>query len=236
MKKVLSYLLVVTMLFTISPVVSRAQDEVKIEDDILVEQFGKEAAENMSVSVDQVDSNNMVVKSEYDSQNLNAVAYINIDSLDGTISVEGRVQEGNVVEESSYDVHLYTIEENDFNAVFINKETGEIYEMDTIKASASIWPYILAIIARVGLSAAQKQFGKTAVKAALKNLPKSVKKIDDSFLKKNGIDAHELKQDYLGKKAKISQYDLYIDKDTKRVWIYKKGGKGTPIPTEEFIK
>ncbi|WRP07407.1 polymorphic toxin type 33 domain-containing protein [Rossellomorea aquimaris] len=40
----------------------------------------------------------------------------------------------------------------------------------------------------------------------------------------------------MGKKAKISQYDLYIDKDTKRVWIYKKGGKGTPIPTEEFIK
>ncbi|MGF3104571.1 hypothetical protein [Rossellomorea sp. DUT-2] len=106
MKKVVSYLLVVTMLFTISPVVSRAQDEVKIEDDILVEQFGKEAAENMSVSVDQMDSNNMVVKSEYDSQDLNAVAYINIDSHDGTISVEGRVQEGNVVEESSYDVHL----------------------------------------------------------------------------------------------------------------------------------
>ena len=86
------------------------------------------------------------------------------------------------------------------------------------------------------MSAAQKQFGKTAVKAALKNLPKSVKKIDDSFLKKNGIDAHELKQDYSGQHAKISQYDLYIDKDTKRVWIYKKGGKGTPIPTEEFIK
>jgi len=72
-------------------------------------------------------------------------------------------------------------------------------------------------------------FAKGASKA-------NINKIDDGYLKKQGIDAHELKQEVLGKKAKIAQYDLYADKKTGEIFVYKKGGKGEGIPTGEFIK
>ena len=66
--------------------------------------------------------------------------------------------------------------------------------------------------------------------------PTNIKKVDDKFLKKNNIDAHELKKDVLGRRAKISGYDIYVDKDTGGLFIYRKGGKGQSIPTGEYIK
>lgn len=61
-------------------------------------------------------------------------------------------------------------------------------------------------------------------------------KVKDNYLKKNGIDAHELKKDFLGRKAPIAEYDIYVNKDTGELFIFKKGGKGIGIPTGEFIK
>lgn len=66
--------------------------------------------------------------------------------------------------------------------------------------------------------------------------PKNPQKANDKQLKKNGHDAHEIKKEYLGKKAPISKYDLYVDKTTGRIWIYLKGGKGVPTPTDYFMK
>jgi|GEM_PF-3280372 len=57
---------------------------------------------------------------------------------------------------------------------------------------------------------------------------------DDNYLKKKGIDSHELKRDYLGQKAKISHYDLYQDKNTAQIYILEKGGKGMPIETNIY--
>ncbi|MBN6189285.1 hypothetical protein JQN58_20755 [Aneurinibacillus sp. BA2021] len=59
--------------------------------------------------------------------------------------------------------------------------------------------------------------------------------INENYLKKKGIDAHDLKRASLGKKAKIAQYDLYVDKNTKEIYIFKKGRKGTPIRTGEYL-
>jgi RHS repeat-associated protein len=64
---------------------------------------------------------------------------------------------------------------------------------------------------------------------------KNFKILTANLLKKAGIDAHELKYEFLGKKAKISEYDLYKHTDTNEVLILKKGGKGDPIHTGEFI-
>lgn len=50
------------------------------------------------------------------------------------------------------------------------------------------------------------------------------------------MDAHELKRDALGKKAKIAEYDIYVDKNTKELLIFRKGGKGSPIHTGEYLK
>lgn len=61
-------------------------------------------------------------------------------------------------------------------------------------------------------------------------------KVKDNYLKNNGIDAHELKKDYLEKKAPIAEYDIYVNKDTGELFMFKKGGKGAGIPTGEFRK
>lgn len=65
---------------------------------------------------------------------------------------------------------------------------------------------------------------------------KNVKVINSKVLKKHGIDAHALKRDIVGKKAKIAEYDLYKHTKTGEVLIFKKGGVGEPIPTGQFIK
>ena len=61
-------------------------------------------------------------------------------------------------------------------------------------------------------------------------------KVKDNYLKRKGIDAHELKKDFLGRKAPIAEYDIYVNKDTGELFIFKKGGKRIGIPTGEFIK
>lgn len=64
---------------------------------------------------------------------------------------------------------------------------------------------------------------------------KNVKVIGNDLLKKHDIGAHALKRDFLGKKAKISEYDLYRHTDTGEILIFKKGGVGEPIFTGELI-
>lgn len=79
-------------------------------------------------------------------------------------------------------------------------------------------------------------FGKNTVGAAEKYIPKNIKKVNDNYLKQKGFDAHEIKSDVLGRNAKISQYDIYVDKDTGELWVYAKGGKGEGMRTYENIK
>jgi RHS repeat-associated protein len=68
-----------------------------------------------------------------------------------------------------------------------------------------------------------------------KNTSKSIRKVDDNYLKQKGFDAHELKKDALGSKANIAQYDIYQDANGD-LWVYRKGGKGEGIPLYEKIK
>ena len=61
-------------------------------------------------------------------------------------------------------------------------------------------------------------------------------KVNDKYLKKKGIDAHQLKKDFLGNKAPIAHYDIYVNKNTKELIIFKKGGQGMGIPTGIFLE
>ncbi|MGE4879535.1 VENN motif pre-toxin domain-containing protein [Yersinia enterocolitica] len=54
--------------------------------------------------------------------------------------------------------------------------------------------------------------------------PSNIKVADDKFLKNNEIDAHQIKKDFLGSKAEIKLYDIYVDKDSGQLWIFRKGG------------
>ena len=56
----------------------------------------------------------------------------------------------------------------------------------------------------------------------------------DSYLKSNGIDAHQIKKELVGNRG--SQYDIYRDTRTGELFLLGKGGKGSPIATGEVIK
>ena len=58
-----------------------------------------------------------------------------------------------------------------------------------------------------------------------------IEKANDGFLKDLGVDAHELKKEWLGDSGKISEYDIYKNKDTGELEIFKKGGVGEGIKT-----
>jgi hypothetical protein len=65
----------------------------------------------------------------------------------------------------------------------------------------------------------------------------SLTKISDSYLKRNGLNAHTIKYEVLGNKAKISQYNLFYDKATGAIFILANGAKeSAKIATGYFIK
>ena len=54
------------------------------------------------------------------------------------------------------------------------------------------------------------------------NKKPSLKRVSENLLKKFGLDAHEIKREYLGNKAKISRYDLSYDTKTGIIYIVTK--------------
>ena len=64
---------------------------------------------------------------------------------------------------------------------------------------------------------------------------KDIKILTDSYLKKNWIDAHKLKEIWVWKKN-ISRYDLYKDTRTWEIFIFLKWWKWNGIATWEYIK
>ena len=52
----------------------------------------------------------------------------------------------------------------------------------------------------------------------------SLKRVTEYMLNKNGLDAHALKREYLGRNAQISRYDLFYDTKTGVIFILDKLG------------
>jgi hypothetical protein len=65
---------------------------------------------------------------------------------------------------------------------------------------------------------------------------KDCDKVDDKYLKKQGIDAYELKEGELSSNANKAQYDIYVNKVTKELYVFKKGGQGVGSPTGVYLK
>jgi hypothetical protein len=61
-----------------------------------------------------------------------------------------------------------------------------------------------------------------------------LKRVDDKFLQKHNIDAHELKRANVGNKG-TSEYDIYRDRDGN-LWLQRKDGTGEPIFAYETVK
>ncbi len=64
---------------------------------------------------------------------------------------------------------------------------------------------------------------------------KETRSTDESELEGHGVDAHEVKQDALGKKAEISKADIRVVKKTGELVVFKKGAK-TGVKTGVYLK
>ncbi|MGM7636585.1 RHS repeat-associated core domain-containing protein [Bacillus sp. Hm123] len=105
--------------------------------------------------------------------------------------------------------------------------------------------YVVRYVQKKGVKYAAKKYkgkikknykNKSALKKKQKKKKKkSIQMVKDNYLKRKGIDAHSLKNEYVGRKN-IAHYDIYVDKNTGRLLIYRKGGKGEPITTHLRIK
>lgn len=71
--------------------------------------------------------------------------------------------------------------------------------------------------------------------AGAKGRKVDVKLIGDKYLKQNGLNAHDIKYEYLGEKAQVSRFDLY-KVPSGQVIILPKGGSGAPIWTDYMFK
>ena len=71
--------------------------------------------------------------------------------------------------------------------------------------------------------------------AGAKGRSVDVKKLKTNYLKRNGFDAHEIKYEYLGKGAEISNFDLYKT-PSGQIIILGKGGTGSPIWTSYSLR
>lgn len=56
--------------------------------------------------------------------------------------------------------------------------------------------------------------------------------LSERYLEQSGFDPNEIKQDALGKKAKISHYDTYKNSTTKELYVAPKGLK---VPLYELV-
>ena len=85
-----------------------------------------------------------------------------------------------------------------------------------------------------GGSGASEKVAEVVEKITEINL-KDIKLLQKAHLTQNGINAHILKQDWLGREAILKHFDIYRHNKTGELIILQKGGKGVPIQTGEFV-
>ena len=97
-------------------------------------------------------------------------ANIQYDLVSDTMDVEGSyIDKSGILIKKQYNILLDQLENEEYKATFIDKNTGETVEYNSIKAKSSAWPLvILAAVARYGVKYAIKTYGKKATSNAIK--------------------------------------------------------------------
>jgi hypothetical protein len=97
-------------------------------------------------------------------------ANIQYDLDSHTMDVKGSyIDENGQLINKQYNVLIDQLENEEYEATFIDKDTGETIEYNSIKAQSSAWPLvIIAVVARYGIKYAAKNYGKKATTNAIK--------------------------------------------------------------------
>ncbi|MRE73122.1 SAR2788 family putative toxin [Mammaliicoccus sciuri] len=107
---------------------------------------------------------------ELAKEDIDLKANIQYDLDTDTMDVKGSyIDENGKSINKKYNVLIDQLENEEYEATFIDKDTGEIIKYNSIEAKSSAWPLIiLAAVARYGVKYAVKKYGKKATQNAIK--------------------------------------------------------------------
>ena len=102
------------------------------------------------------------------------------------------------------------------------------YDSEGIRTSGAIWIELLDVPTKVYNFEVEDfhtyYVGENSV--LVHNKGCGLNKLSNSYIKKKlKLDAHSIKKEHLGSKAKISRFDLAVDKKTGIIYIVDKAGK-----------
>lgn len=147
--------------------------EVNVEEELGIQN------DNFEMIVEENSDHEMVVNSVLEAGNttFGSELFVNIETGEFYVTEQEFLENGEV-KERTYDIFISEIEGEDFKAHLIDRDSGELYEVNTIDANASAIPVLGLIIAQ-GVKWAVKKYGKKALisafgKAALSNAIKKV--------------------------------------------------------------
>lgn len=245
-RKLISSLLVFSLIISLFGNVAFAQDETRIEKPELNKQvqqelensLGAEQAENFSSEVlyDRSEEATVVeIENTTDEASL-LKSEVKIDS-DNNLEIKVNYFDDNNNEiEGMYEVLPVFYSKDELIADVIDIKTGETYRLDTKEMNASVVPIVIAHIIRVGVSAAVGLVGRALIKSAVKKLAfRSQKLLDIHY------DKHVIKQGEYGSITKhqyLEKAQDIIGSDSPNV-ISKKRSDGSRVfynkSTNDFV-
>lgn len=116
------------------------------------------------------------VESTLKNEQINFESILKFDELEDELSAQATLKEENGTElkkEFSITILEITNEEN-FKALFVDKDTQEEYIYDSTDLKASVWPLvgvIVGVIAKQGLKTALKTWSKPVVSSMIRSVP-----------------------------------------------------------------
>ncbi len=196
-----------------------ATQETNLIDQNIERQVDSSISEGVNVDVITDNSAEIIVESAVNAVDFTASTDVSLDKETGDVQVNGNFIDENGEEiKVNFDVEVIESNEEVFIANFKDQKTGEIYEYDTTKLQASVIPavpVVLALVARVGIQAAIKKWGKTALRQVSKQLTKSNSPVW------KGLSSHKGKTKTSGKGSKRNTMNGIILIMTLRFIIVK---------------
>ena len=165
MKKMFIATLVSSLLIANSGVSYATEKEVKINED----------SEPTVTEKVYEDKNVKYVESHLKNEQINMESTLKFDELNDELSVEAILKDNGTELKKEFSITILELtDENNFKAVFTDKETNEEYVYDTAELQASALPVvglIVGVIAKQGLKTAIKNWSKSVVASMIRSVP-----------------------------------------------------------------
>ncbi|WP_214691647.1 MULTISPECIES: SAR2788 family putative toxin [unclassified Exiguobacterium] len=165
MKKMFIATLVSSLLIANSGVSYATEKEVKINED----------SEPTVTEKVYEDKNVKYVESHLENEQINMESTLKFDELNDELSVEAILKDNGTELKKEFSITILELtDENNFKAVFTDKETNEEYVYDTAELQASALPVvglIVGVIAKQGLKTAIKNWSKSVVASMIRSVP-----------------------------------------------------------------